>query len=70
MRVIARRQRGTEQGIFDANFVFTVSATTATTDLLRFGIWDWTRVACHAGDERAEGEEGKGVDDEEMRDEV
>jgi hypothetical protein len=69
LRVIVRRRRGTEQRIFYANFVSTTTSD-ATADILRFGIWDWTRVACHAGDERAEGEEGKGVDDEEVRDEV
>lgn len=70
LRVIVRRRRGTEQRVFDANFVSTATSATATTDILRFGIWDGTRVACHAGDERAECKEGTGVDDEEVRDEV
>ena len=72
LQVIVRRRCGTEQRIFDAHFVSIISAngTAATADILRFGIWDWTRVACDAGDERAEGEEGKGVDYEEVRDEV
>jgi len=67
LRVIVRRRRGTEQRIFDAYFV---SPTSAPTGILRFWIWNRTRVACHADDERAEGEEGKGVDYEEVRDEV
>jgi hypothetical protein len=75
LRVIVRRRRGAEQRIFDANFVSTTTGTgtTASTKVvrvLRFGLWDWPWVACHAGDEGAEGEEGKGVDDEEVRDEV
>lgn len=73
VRVIVRRRRGAEQRILDANFVSTsisATATNATTEVLRFGIWDRTRVACDAGDERAKGEERKGVDDEEVRDEV
>jgi len=69
LRVIVRR-RGVEQGIFNAYFISTSSATAATTDVLRFGIWDRSWVACHASDERAEGKEGKGVDDEEVGDEV
>lgn len=71
LRVIVRRRRGAEQRIFDAHFVSTTNISgAAAADILRFGIWDWTGVACHAGDERAEGEKGKGVDDEEVRDEV
>ena len=72
LRVIVRRRRGTKQRVFDAYFVSPTSPSSgiAPTDILRFGIWNWARVACHADDERAEGEEGKGVDDKEVRDKV
>ena len=38
--------------------------------LLRLGLRDRSWVARDAGDERAEGEEGESIDDEEVRDEV
>ena len=67
--VIVRRRRGIEQRIFDADFV-SITAARDIVRVLRFGLWDWPWVACHAGDEGAEGEEGKGVDDKEVDDKV
>jgi hypothetical protein len=69
LRIIVRRRRGIEQRIFNADFV---TATTAAdvVGILQFGLWDGPWVACHAGDEGAEGEKGKGVDDDEVDDEV
>jgi hypothetical protein len=69
LRIIVRRRRGIEQRIFNANFV-TASTATDVVGILRFGLWDGPWVACHAGDEGAEGEEGKGVDDNEVDDKV
>ena len=73
LRVIVRRRRGAEQRIFNANFVSATTATTASSEVvwvLRFGLWNRPWVACHACDEGAEGEEGKGVDDKEVCNEV
>lgn len=69
LRVIVRRRHGIEQRIFNTNFV-SFTSTTDVVRVLQFGLWDRSWVAYYAGDEGAEGEKGKGVDDEEVCDEV
>jgi len=72
LRVIVRWGRRGEQCVLEAHVVAaeSASATIHGVCLLRLGLRDRSWVACDAGDERAEGEEGERVDDEEMCDEV
>jgi hypothetical protein len=65
--VIVRRRCG-EQRVFEAHVAPAAAHVVRHLLCLRFRDWSW--VARDAGDERAEGEEGEGVDDDEVRDEV
>lgn len=64
LSVIVRRWCG-EQRVFEAHVVAHV-----VRHLLHLCLRDRSWIARHTGDERTEGEEGEGVDDEEVRDEV
>ena len=65
LRVIFRRRRAVQR-VFETD----LASATRFVRTIRFGLWGWSWVTYHTGDEGAEGEEGKGIDDEQMCDEV
>jgi len=69
LRIIVRQRCG-EQRVFETHVVGAAIAAHVVRHLLRLCLRDRSWVAHDAGDERAEGEEGEGVDNEEVRDEV